>query len=333
MPHKAMQDELVMKCLRYKVSKYRQNRQNGATLIFLVSILALVLTAYALHSLTGNEYKVERELVTAKALAEAKAALLGWSVLQNTPGRLPCPEDIALIGLATEGQALSSCTSPNPVIGRLPWRTLGIGDIRDGNGDKLWYVISTGFRTSPINSNTLAQLTLDGIPNSAVAIIFSAGVPLLAQSRPTSMAPPAAVIHYLEGSNNDGNNTFVSNGIAGFYNDRLIPVRHSELFSLVTKRILRELRGDNAQGLVKFYLDPMNSIYPYADADADGIADSPVLLGTPSYEAGTNSLFFNTGTKATLLSNGWFPLTTYMVSATQQQVTLTLNGKTLVVTP
>jgi len=318
-----------MKCLKNKVLKFKQN---GAALIFLVSILALGVTAYALHSLTGNEYKADRELATAKALAAAKSALLGWSVLQNIPGRLPCPEDTALIGFPGEGQALANCTSPNPVIGRLPWRTLGLGDIRDGNGDKLWYVISTGFRISPINSSTAAQLTLDGVPNSAVAIIFSAGNPLLAQSRPAPTASPAAVTQYLEGSNNDGDNTFVSKGVAGSYNDRLISVRHSELFSPVINRILREIRGDSAQGLVQFYTT--NSIYPYADTDADGVANVGVLSGTPSYDGvDPGSLFFSTATKAMLLNNGWFPLITYAVLATQQEATLTLNGKTLVVTP
>jgi len=63
----------------------------------------------------------------------------------------------------------------------------------------------------------------------------------------------------------------------------------------------------------------------------DGVADSTVLLGTPSYQAGANSLFFNASDKATLLSNGWFSLTTYDVTPTQQSVTLTLNGKTLTI--
>jgi len=316
-----------MKCQNNKATGFKQN---GAALIFLVSILALAVTAYALHSLTGNEYKAERELITAKALVDAKSALLGWSVLQNSPGRLPCPEDLTVLGTASEGQAQSACTSPSPVIGRLPWRTLGLGDIRDGNGDKLWYVISSGFRTSPINSNTVAQLTLDGVPNSAVAIIFSVGSPLLAQARPAPTASPASVTQYLEGSNNDGDNTFVSHGVIGSYNDRLISVRHSDLFSIVTNRVLRMIKGDSTQGLVGFYT--AQAKYPYADdVPPDGVADSTVLLGTPSYQAGANSLFFNASDKTTLLSNGWFPLTNYAVTAIQQSVTLTLNGKTLTI--
>ncbi len=307
--------------------KILASHQKGAALIALVFVITLVFLAYTLYATTGVEYKAERDLRTAKALVEAKSALLGWSVLQNNPGQLPCPEDTSLIGLPTEGQAKSSCTLP--AIGRLPWRTLGLGDIRDGNGDKLWYVISSGFRNPPINSNTLAQLAVDGTPNSAVAILFSVGIPLAGQSRPSSNLAPAAVTQYLEGSNNDGDNTFVSNGAVGTFNDRLLVVKQSELFSLVTNRILRLIRGDGTEGLVKFY--PANSNkYPFADINADGDADNNKLSGTPSYNSGS-SLFFNAIDKATLLSNQWFPLISYVVSPSQQQVTLTLNSKTLVV--
>jgi hypothetical protein len=280
-----------------------------------------------LHSLTGNEYKAERELITAKALVDAKSALLGWSVTQNDPGILPCPEDTALIGSPTEGEALLACAG-NPVIGRLPWRTLGLGDIRDGNGDKLWYVISTGFQTPPINSNTVAQLTLDGAPT--VAIIFSVGSPLLAQARPAPTAIPAAVTQYLDGSNSDGNNAFVSNGALGTFNDKLMAIKHNELFSLIANRILREIKGSSTQGLVSFYT--AQAKYPYADdVPPDGIADSAVLSGTPSFQAGADSLFFNPSIKSTLVNNGWFPLILYEVTATQQAVTLTLNPKKLTV--
>ena len=317
-----MQAELVMKT---------PNSQHGMALLILVFFLALVATAYVVKTLDAASIENERAKKTAVALTEAKSALLGWSVLQNNPGQLPCPEDIAAIGTASEGQAQVACTSPSPVIGRLPWRTLGLGDIRDGNDDKLWYVISTGFRTSPINLNSLAQLTLNGTPNSAVAIIFSVGIPLAGQFRPASTAAPVAVTNYLEGSNSDGDNTFVSNGAPATLNDKLMVIKQSELFSLVTNRILREIKGDSTQGLVNFYLT--NAYYPFADSDADGNADNTVLSGAPSYKGGPTSLFFNPSIKTTLANNGWFPLISYDVTGTQQAVTLTstLNSKTLTI--
>lgn len=274
------------------MSRGRNNKlsgleQEGVALLVLVFILALAVTAYALQMATANEFKADRELKTSKALMDAKSALLGWSVLQNTPGQLPCPEDTSLIGLPTEGQAKTSCSLP--AIGRLPWRTLGLGDIRDGNGDKLWYVISSGFRTPPITN-------------------------------------------YLEASNSDGDNTFISQGVVGSFNDRLLAIKQSELFSIVTNRVLRMVRGDSTEGLIKYYA-AYGNVYPFADANNDGYADGAILVGSPSYQGGTDSIFFSSSNKTTLQNNAWFSLMNYSVTTDQQLVALTLNGKTIQVSP
>jgi hypothetical protein len=315
-----------------KSYKFSLSRQKGAALILMAAILALVFTAFIINSTTGVEYKAQRDLKTAKALDEAKQALLGWSSIQDNPGQLPCPEDTTLIGFATEGQAQSSCTLP--AIGRLPWRTLGLGDIRDGNNDKLWYVISSGFRTPPINTNTMAQLNVNGVANAAVAIIFSVGSPLGTQNRPipTSSSPPD-ISQYLDLINNTGSASFVSSGAANSFNDRLVLITKAELFSIVTKRVLREVKGDSSQGLVKFYTD--NGTYPYADVTNDGDADNLQNTGTPSYQGGLNSLYFSSTKKSTLLSNGWYSLINYKLTTPSSipTVTLSLNGQVLVVTP
>lgn len=316
---------------RFRLTRMRF-RQKGAALMMLVFLLALVLMTVLVRSITGVEYRAESAFKTAKVLDDAKTALLGWSVLQNNPGQLPCPEDTSLIGLPTEGQAKSTCTLP--AIGRLPWRTLGLGDIRDANNDKLWYVMSSGFRNPPINTNTLAQLSVNGTPNSAVAIIFSVGVPLGSQSRPTptSSAPPD-VVQYLDLSNNAGTASFVTSGAINDFNDRLQIITKTELFSLVTKRILAEVRGDSSQGLFKFHAD--YGTYPYADINNDGFADAGNSSGTPSYQGVLNSLYFSTAKKNTLLNNGWYSLINYnyTVPSGIPQVTLTLNAQTIVVTP
>jgi hypothetical protein len=312
--------------------KFSFSRQKGAALILMAVILTLVFTAFMINSTTGVEYKAQRDLKTAKALDEAKQALLGWSATQDNPGQLPCPEDTSLIGFATEGQAQSSCILP--AIGRLPWRTLGLGDTRDGNNDKLWYVISSGFGTPPINTNTVAQLTVNGVANAAVAIIFSVGSPLSTQNRPipTSSSPPD-ISQYLDLINNIGSASFVSAGAANSFNDRLALITKAELFSIVTKRVLREVKGDSSQGLVKFYTD--NGTYPYADVNNDGDADNLQNIGTPSYQGGLNSLYFSTAKKSTLLNNGWYSLINYKFTTPSgiPNVTLSLNGQVLVVTP
>lgn len=304
-------------------------KQNGAALIIFTVILSLFVLIFSFKTLNGKELESIKNDMTAKALFEAKNALLGWSVIQNRPGLLPCPEDPANIGTPNEGNALASC---NFAIGRLPWKTLELGDLRDGNGDHLWYALSSGFGNNSvlINSATLGQLSVNGAPNSAVAIIFSPGPPLNGQVRtiPTSVLPPV-VSDYLDLSNNDGDVNFTN---IGAVNDKLISISHADLFNLVAKRILREVRGDNSQGLNSFY--NANSNFPYADVTSDGTADvgelGVVPIGRPSYAGTSNTdpdnVFINS---ATLINNSWMPLINYQVSADRQTVTMNLNGQVL----
>ena len=237
--------------------------EQGAALIALVFILGLVFTAYVLASYRPLNINAERSKQTAQALVEAKAALIGWAV-RNTdvPGRLPCPEDTTKIGTENEGQAAGNCTLP--AIGRLPFKTLGIGDLRDGNKDRLWYAISEGFRANPptsfINSETPAQLTVDGVANSAVAIVFSPGTPLSGQERniPTAASPPSPA-DYLESTNTDGDNSFISKNNSSDFNDRLLLLSHQDLFWPVEKKVLRE-----AKKCLDTYAASSGGKYPWA---------------------------------------------------------------------
>lgn len=245
-------------------SLYSSLNQRGAALIALVFMLGLAFSAYVLMSYKPLNIQAAKNIQTARALAEAKAAIIGWSVKNNTaPGRLPCPEDTSKIGTDREGEAASSCTLP--AIGRLPFKTLGVGDLRDGNKDRLWYVVSEGFRNLPINSETAAQLTVDGVSNSAVAIVFSPGVPLEAQQRdiPTSGSPPEAV-DYLDLTNNNGDNIFISRSDLSGFNDRLLSISHQELFSLVEARVLRD-----AKNCLDNYASSSGEKYPWAVPVAD----------------------------------------------------------------
>lgn len=304
------------------------SQQLGAALLIFMLVLILAGMAVLFGVLDNSNLKLERSKKTGVALFEAKKALIGWSVSQANMGRLPCPEDTTLIGMPFEGNAKATCTLP--AVGRLPWRTLGLGDIRDGNGNKLWYVISAGFRTPPININTPAQLNVDGAAAAAVALVISPGEAIGAQTRPavTNVSPPS-VTDYLELTNNDGDNTFVTIGAPAVFNDGVTLVKHSELFAAVTNRVLGEVKGDGAQGLIKFYADYTS--YAYADTNADGNADNLATIGSPSYNGGATSLFFSPALKSVLVSNGWFPLMAYQVAANQQSAILSLNGQTITV--
>ena len=96
-------------------------------------------------------------------------------------------------------------TTARSVIGRLPWRTLGLEPLRDGHGECLWYRRFTAATSAPaspglppMNWDSLSHLdivvangtaalasTLASAHERPVAVIFSPGPPLTGpESRP-----------------------------------------------------------------------------------------------------------------------------------------------------
>jgi hypothetical protein len=216
-------------------------RQSGAALLVFMLIALIGILSVILNRLSSIT-PASRSESTMQKLAQAKEAIVSWSASHpKLPGKLPCPEDITLIGTPNEGNELSSC--PGTQVGRLPWRTLGLPDLRDDAGELLWYALSPGFRNSPINSDTPAQLTVDGVGGSAVAIVFSAGPPLSGQNRPVPTAStPLDVTQYLDSLNNNGTGNFITTGASGSFNDRLLVISPRDLFSAVEKRVGQEVR-------------------------------------------------------------------------------------------
>ena len=105
------------------------------------------------------EPRVREAAVTARALADAKRAIVGWSVgaglagdgTEHAPGLLPFPDRNNDTG-GYDGRAdcVTSGLSDRHLIGRLPragetspcpGRALGV-ELRDGSGEPLWYAVS-----------------------------------------------------------------------------------------------------------------------------------------------------------------------------------------------
>ena len=119
--------------------------------------------------------------------------------------------------------------------------------LRDGAGERLWYALSDNFRNNPklaggLNSETLAQLILDGAsgPNDkVVALIIAPGVELAAQNRTLF---PGAVAHYLESNNASvGDQSFVSADASVDFNDRVVAITRAELMGAVERRVMGEV--------------------------------------------------------------------------------------------
>jgi hypothetical protein len=127
---------------------HRRTRQAGISII----LAALVLfVAGALLFFQAGASPARRDEATARALAQAREALIAHASDRPIgpvvgPGFLPCPD------LDDDGWAESICGSlagdrgQQQRLGRLPWKTLGLPDLRDGHGERLWYAVSTRYK-------------------------------------------------------------------------------------------------------------------------------------------------------------------------------------------
>jgi hypothetical protein len=136
-----------------------------------------------------KQVEVKKFKHNTRVLNEAKQALLQFAYNYpvtngNGPGRLPCP-DTDNNGIPN---ALFNCSAS---LGRLPWnqQNLNLYDIRDADGQRLWYAVSDNFSTQDaanLNSDTYGTLTVrdqsgqiiyDGsstLPKSGVAAVIIA---------------------------------------------------------------------------------------------------------------------------------------------------------------
>lgn len=302
-----------------RVPAYRAfpRAQSGASLIILTVVLVLggmgVLLG-ALNIATSNTTATQRAK-SGHALAEAKLALLGYAAAQAStdtyPGRLPCPEAAGYYGdAANEGIASGFCTLP--AVGRLPWRTLGLSKLTDGYGEPLWYVVSPGFAlpssgaSVSINSNTAAQLTLDGADTAAVALIIAPGAPMNVQSATgcsarvqSRTASPPDLRDYLECENatSPADATFATTGPSTSFNDQVVRVTHAELFDTVEPVVAKRIETQIAPVLKTVYAgsnwltSTTNPVFPSAVTFTDPSSITLTWLGTSGASKGLLPMF------------------------------------------
>lgn len=264
------------------------NTQRGAVLIVMLVIFVLGTAALMLNALGRASVHIERDKKTADALAQAKDALIARSVSDfNRPGSLPCPDaltDIAGTNVPNDGIADLLVGNDCPsYAGRLPWKTLGLPDLRDGSGEGLWYVLSRNFRddnSNHINSETLGTLAISGAQNiiNIAALIVAPGAPICGRGHDTNN-----VTQYLEAISSATATSAIaataSNDCpipAAAYNDTLLAITAPQLIQPVEMRIARE-----AKSCLDNYALANSHKYPWAS----DLTDSPFSYSTP------NSLF------------------------------------------
>src|SRR5438034_8832924 len=151
----------------------RANERGAALVVAALILLAVVgiVLAAELAALAGGG---ARDRVTERSLAQAREALIAYAVDRPItesvgPGYLPCPD------LDDDGWAEATCGSQNgdsgqaERLGRLPWKTLGIPDLRDGHGERLWYAVSSKYK-GLLNCG-VSRACLDMTPDTALGTI------------------------------------------------------------------------------------------------------------------------------------------------------------------
>lgn len=286
-------------------------RERGAALVLFAAILVVGVAWFTVSALgKASPSTAQREIKTGQAAQAAKRALLGYIAQyaartdHDVPGRLPCPELLNSIGTGNEGQAPGACSNTVIEVGRLPWRTLGADRLVDGYGEPFWYVLSPGFRQSPINFDTLGQLTLDGALNAAVALIIAPGPPLQTQFDPdvepagctkrnqvgNRFATPLNPLDFLECGHGDTvTNNYVTSGSTKWLNDRVLVVTAAEVMDALGGPVADRIQRQVAPALETWrsstsLADWGTSFLPFASTIAAG-----TLTSTPA----TNDLCGN----------------------------------------
>ncbi len=250
------------------------------TLLILLSAIAAFVAVKTLRTFGGFELRASMQ--TDKALQLARDALIAHAAWEDSsPGSLLCPD------LNNDGAAEGTCAAN--VIGRLPWRTLGISQPLDGSGECLWYALSPGARSqlapslrgqsqpvlnpeppaadhpyTPFTGELTLRDSTTRLGQKVVAVIISPGRALSGQARtaPTSGCNGGDASAYLEsrdGINNAaGGPNFVTGSADTAFNDRIMGLTSDQLFAAAKARVLIELagRGIPAKTGLRFLFGP-----------------------------------------------------------------------------
>jgi type II secretory pathway pseudopilin PulG len=150
------------------------SRQRGTLLLLLLVLALAAIAGVVAMDLAAAAGGAQRERLSESALAQAREALIAYAVDRPItaavgPGYLPCPD------LDNDGWAEATCgslsgdTGQEQRLGRLPWKTLGLPDLRDGYGERLWYAVSSKYK-GLLNCGA-SHGCLDMSPDSALGTI------------------------------------------------------------------------------------------------------------------------------------------------------------------
>ena len=299
-------------------------RHQRGQVIILTLLLVILGAGFLVYSLAGpRAIAAQKATETDAAFGEVKRALIGYAASPppnptNTerPGELPCPD------MNNDGYGDGSCVAG--AIGRVPWKTLGIPEPRDGNGETLWYALAGPFRnknmsSAPINSNTLGNLSVyvgssaTVLTSQAVAVLLAPGPAIGTQNRSastaacsttgTTIARNLCAANYLEsaggGNNAQTGGPFIQAPSSATFNDRALAITNADLMPLVEQRVAREMMA-----LLEAYFNAIG-VYPWADlSDGNSNGSSGNAFNRARFPCG-NALPQNWGSAGTPTLPDW----------------------------
>lgn len=256
-------------------------------------ILVLGASYLFVREFNRSGLQTERDRITVAALAQAKEAVLGYALAnQSVPGGLPFPDRSATDGnYDGNGDCVTYGFNDSHLLGKLPILSdQGCGapspafdaDPRDATAERLWYAVSKNLvksnggtylkiTTSALAANgnwlTVSDETGAPLSNRVAFVLIAPGAVLQGQNR--SAAAPSAqnfLDDFTVGAATYQNwNMFNALGFvaanpvtsaANRFNDRLLYVTRDEFMSRLVDRVAGEIRF----GLTTFY--QANGTYP-----------------------------------------------------------------------
>lgn len=260
---------------------HRPNPERGYALTLMLVLLVTGSLYLIVNRLDSSAMQAARTAETARALQQAKSALLAYALTyretqlyEDKPlgilakvkgyGYLPCPdlESDDHTG-SMYGTAAGGCGTSNAIsIGLLPYRSLGLPELRDGDGNCLWYAVSGTHKHSPnsnaqnwdtrgqievLDANGTTTLSSAGTAGGAVAVIFAAGPAInnatlqqtagrapLNKPCGTDSTLAAAYLESLASPMSNGTRKSADGSLIS--NDRLLWITATELYTEVLKR-------------------------------------------------------------------------------------------------
>ncbi len=157
------------------ISNRIYRNQSGIALIIFLTVMVLGTATFLVSK--ANNSRFQREINAQKqtniALRQAKEALLGFAAVYakthtaQPQGYLPCPD------LDGDGSSEPYCGNKGEsMLGRFPWRTLGLPVLRDAYGECLWYAVSGNYKDKPksaLTSDTPGLFIVENINGDKIA--------------------------------------------------------------------------------------------------------------------------------------------------------------------